>query len=53
MFTGQFPGLISNGLQVGEFLLGTLIIFIVAVVTISYNIWIAARTNPASILKYE
>jgi putative ABC transport system permease protein len=47
------PGADKYGLQLGEFLLGTLIIFIVAVGTISYNIWIAARTNPSSILKYE
>ncbi len=47
------PGADKYGLQVGEFLLGTLIIFIVAVGTISYNIWIAARTSPSTILKYE
>ncbi len=47
------PGAYKYGLQVSEFLLGTLIIFLVASATISYNIWIAARTNPATILKYE
>jgi ABC-type antimicrobial peptide transport system permease subunit len=47
------PGADKYGLQAGEFLLGTLIIFLVAVGTISYNIWIAARTNPSTILKYE
>jgi putative ABC transport system permease protein len=47
------PGADKYGLQLGEFLLGTLIILIVAIGTISYNIWIAARTNPSIILKYE
>jgi len=47
------PGADKYSLQPGEFLLGTLIIFLVAVATISYNIWIAARTNPSTILKYE
>jgi putative ABC transport system permease protein len=47
------PGADKYGLQFGEFFLGTLIILIVAIGTISYNIWIAARTNPSIILKYE
>jgi hypothetical protein len=36
-----------------EFLVGTAIVFLVAILTISYNILIAARTNAAEILKYE
>ena len=47
------PGADKYGLGIGEFLLGTILIFAVALLTISYNIWIAARRNPSAILKYE
>jgi len=41
------------GLSPAEFLIGTAVIFIVALITISYTIWMAARKNPAAVLKYE
>jgi putative ABC transport system permease protein len=47
------PGADKYGLGMSEFLVGTAIVFLVAILTISYNIWIAARTNAAEILKYE
>ena len=49
----KLPGASKYGLQINEFLLGTGIIVLVALATISYNILTAARTNAASILKYE
>ena len=49
----KLPGASKYGLQINEFLLGTGIIVLVALATISYNILKAARTNAASILKYE
>jgi len=47
------PGAHKYTLQVWEFLLATLIIFIVALATISYQIIKAARSNPVEVLKDE
>lgn len=47
------PGAHKYPIQVWEFLWATLIIFFVAVVTISYHILKSVRTNPVEILKYE
>ena len=47
------PGAHKYGIQIWEFLLATLIVLVVAIITISYNILKAARTNPAEIFKYE
>ncbi len=49
----KLPGFDKYGLGTAEFLLGTAIIFIVALLTISYTIWMAAKKNPAAVLKYE
>jgi putative ABC transport system permease protein len=49
----KLPGASKYELQLTEFLAGTAIILVVALVTISYNILLAARTSPAGILKYE
>jgi putative ABC transport system permease protein len=49
----KLPGASKYGLQINEFLLGTGIIVLVALATITYNILKAARTNAAFILKYE
>ncbi len=49
----ELPGANKYDLSIGEFLLGTAIIFCVALLTISYNIWMAAKRNPATVLKYE
>jgi putative ABC transport system permease protein len=49
----KLPGANKYGLQLAEFLIGTAIILLVAVATISYNILVAARSNAAHILKYE
>ncbi len=49
----KLPGADKYGLQLTEFLAGTAIILVVSVATISYNILVAARTNAATILKYE
>jgi putative ABC transport system permease protein len=49
----MLPGTYKYGVQVWEFLLATMIIFIVAVATISYQIIRAAYTNPVEILKDE
>jgi len=49
----KLPGADKYGLQINEFLIGTAIVVAVALVTISYNILVAARTSAASILKYE
>jgi len=49
----KLPGAEKYGLQLPEFLIGTVIVVIVSVATISYNILVAARTSTASILKYE
>jgi len=47
------PGTYKYGVQVWEFILATLIIFVVAVVTISYQIIRAALSNPVNVLKDE
>jgi putative ABC transport system permease protein len=49
----MLPGAHIYRLQVWEFLIATLIIFMVAVATISYQIFRAARSNPAEVLKDE
>jgi putative ABC transport system permease protein len=47
------PGANKYPIQIWEFLLATLLIFIVAVATISYQIIKAVRVNPVEILKEE
>ena len=47
------PGAHMYQIQIWEFLLATLIIFTVALATISYQILRAARSNPAEVLKDE
>jgi putative ABC transport system permease protein len=47
------PGAHKYSLQVWEFLAATVIIFIVALATISYQIIRAARSNPVEVLKDE
>ncbi len=49
----KLPGTDKYPLGIREFLYGTLVIFAVALITVSYTIWMAARRNPSSILKYE
>ena len=47
------PGAHMYQIQIWEFLFATLIIFAVALATISYQILRAARSNPAEVLKDE
>ena len=47
------PGAHIYTLQVWEFLIATLIIFVVAIATISYQIFRAAGSNPVEVLKDE
>jgi putative ABC transport system permease protein len=49
----MLPGTLKYGVQVWEFLLATMIIFVVAIATISYQIIRAAHSNPAEVLKDE
>jgi len=47
------PGANKYNMQAWEFPLGTLVVFLVAMVTISFQILKAVRSRPAEILKYE
>jgi putative ABC transport system permease protein len=47
------PGANKYGIQIWEFLLGTLIVLLVAMVTISFQIIKAVRTKPVEVLKDE
>jgi putative ABC transport system permease protein len=47
------PGANKYGIQIWEFLLATLFILLVAIITISYQIITAVRKNPVDVLKDE
>jgi putative ABC transport system permease protein len=47
------PGAHKYGIEIWEFLLAAIIIFAVAIVTISYHIVILIKQNPVEALKYE